>query len=178
MTSRVKQLALKILLIKEEFSEKEIRDAVALLRNYGTESDLIEYLAHGHSEGRTPGQEKPTSKPLGEIQSKIVMELADKDEEKFKILSEFDSLLRKEKILPRVEDIRRLGNSISKDFPKIKSRKDGVVKLVKLLAEKPPEQVREVLQSCLAELSQSQDTSEYQQLAQFIISGPSDQNKK
>jgi hypothetical protein len=178
MTSRVKHLALKILLMKEEFSEREIRDALILLSNYGTESDLIEYLAHSHSEGKAPAHEKRTSKPLDKMQSKVVMELAEKDEEKFKILSEFDSLLRKEKILPRVEDIRRLGNSISKDFPKIKSRKDGVLKLVKLLAEKPPEQVREVLQSCLAELSQSQDTSEYQQLAQFIISGPSDQNKK
>lgn len=177
MTSRIKQLALKILLLKEEFSEKEISEAVALLRDYGTQSAIIEYLAREQPEERPRERPKPTSKPLDHGQSKAVTELAEKDEEKFKILSEFDSLLRKEKILPTAEDIRQLGNSISKDFPKVKSRKDGVIKLVKLLAEKSPNEVREILQACLAELTQSQDTSEYQQLANFIISGSSDRNK-
>lgn len=178
MNSRVKQLILKILLIKEEFSEKDIREAVVVLRDCGTISAFIDYLAQEQNEDPTSRRAKPKLKPLHHQQSKLVMKFADKDEEKYRILSEFDNLLRKGKILHRVEDIRQLGNSISKDYPKVKSRKEAVLKLVNLLSEKTTEQVREILQDCLSELSQSQDTSEYHELAQFIISGLSNQNNR
>lgn len=63
MTSRVKQLVWKILLLKEEFSVKEIYEAVAVLRNSGTQFHLVEYLAEGQYRKNTSEKVEQRSKP-------------------------------------------------------------------------------------------------------------------
>ena len=169
MNTRIMQIALKIALIREEFKEAEILQAVQFLEEKGTTSALLDHLA-----GRDvkPTIQKPArrkTKPIDEQRSQAVIALEQKDPEKYQVLSEFDSMLRKSEVLPQLSDIRRLGEQLSKDFPVVKSRKEAISKLMTTLADHPIEGIREILQSALS--SSNLDKSEYQQLAGFIITG-------
>jgi hypothetical protein len=154
--------------IMEEFSEKDIKEAVAELRSYGKESALLEFLAKQQQERAPSGDVDRPKKALSQQHSKLLTEIAGVDQEKFKILSEFDDLLKREKILLRVEDIRELGNRISKNFPKVKSRKEAIPKLLRILSEKPVEELRQILQGALSQKNVASQTSEYQELANYI----------
>src|SRR5215470_13518574 len=151
MNDRISQIALRIARIKEEFSESDILEAVRLLEERGSSSVLLAYLA---------GQEIPISaliqkklkrknkaKAIEEQRSKAVIELEQKDHEKYQVLSEFDALIRKGSILPKLADIKRLGESISKGFAPKKSRKEAISALMALVAERPLDEIRGIVSS-------------------------------
>jgi hypothetical protein len=179
MNSRVVQIALRVCLIKEEFSENEILEAVRLLENQGSVSELLAYLAGRETINHTSRMRKPKGKrkPLNEQRSKAIIDLEKKEPEKFQLLSEFDSLIREGKVLSELEDIKRLGEQISKDFAPRNSRRDAIGKLIDLLAKRPIDEVRTIISRTLSSSDLENKGSEYQELARFIITGRSSQAK-
>lgn len=178
MNNRITQIALKISIIKEEYPEADIFEAVKLLEGHGSSSALLDYLANrkvtnGGTRGKTPGRK---NKSIDEQRSKAVLELEDKDPAKFQILSEFDVLVRKCTILPELDDIKRLGERLSKDFKPKNSRKEAISKLMTLLAKLPLEEIKEILR--LTRSSNNDRSTEYHDLAQFLITGKSSQTRR
>ena len=171
MKSKVKQAALKILLIQEEYSASEIDEAIKLIKDDSEAPALITYLASGNYKSQHKVKSKKSQKSISEQTSKVVLELKESDPVKFSLLSEFDSLLRKGLILKKLNDIKTFASGLSKEFPETKGRRDAIPKLVALLAELPNEKIKELVEKALTESKLSPESSEYQELAQFLIHG-------
>lgn len=178
MSNRITQIALRISLIKEEFPEADIFEAVKFLEGRGSSSALLDYLANrkvmnGRAKERKSSRK---NKSIGEQRSQAVIELEDKDPEKFQVMSEFDALVRKGVILPELDDIKRLGERLNKGFKPRNSRKEAISKLMALIANLPLEEIKEILR--LTRSSNNDRSTEYHDLAQFIITGKSSQPKR
>lgn len=179
MSSKVMQIALRIGLIKEEFSESEIAAAVRLLEEQGTASAVLAHLA-GRKAANHPTKKKRlrnSRTPLKDQKSRAILELQETDPEKYQLLSEFDSLLREGKILPELEDIKRLGEQISKDFAPRNSRRDVVNQLTSLMARRPVDEIRGFISKSLTSSHFDDKSNEYHELARFIIGGKSSEAK-
>src|SRR5436305_3254015 len=150
MKSRIALLALRIAALREEFSEDEILEAVRLLEEQGSTSALLSYLAGRKPQLGTKRAQRRKHKPIEDQRSKAVLELEHKDPEKFLVLSEFDSLLRRSSVLPGVDDIKRLGERLSKNFAPKNSRRESISRLMALLANRPLNEIREVVQATLS----------------------------
>lgn len=173
MKKRTVSLALQIAQIIEDNSSNELREAVELLQKYGCGSDFLAYLyAKSYSEYHTDRTSRQSSKTkaLHEITSRAVLNLKDKDPEKFRVLSEFDSMIRRGQILPNHEDLRRFGERLSKDFEPKNSRKDTISSLMNFLSNQPTHDIEELIKFA-ASFGVSGSTDEYQRLARFIIKG-------
>lgn len=169
MKSRVKLAVLKILSLREEFSEKELSEAVDLISK-GKTKNLLASL----TEGRRPVSRKIARnvKRIDEQQSRAVTELRDNEPERYELLYELDCLLRKGVLLPRLEDVRRLGGELKKDFETGKSRKIAVPRLMDVLANEPLDRARGLAKRLLAEAADvGGKDAEYQKLAAFLIHG-------
>lgn len=173
MNNRISQIALRIALIKEESSESEILQAVRLLEEYGTSSALLEYLAGRviSSSNENDKVSRTKNKPIDEQQSRAVIELNGKDPDKYELLSEFDTLIRKGTVLPEVDDIKRLGRKISKDFVAKKSRREAISALMTVMAELPLNEIKDIFSSSLSAANSDDKENEYQKLARFLIKG-------
>jgi hypothetical protein len=171
MNSKIKRAALKISLIQEEFTEKEISAAIKLIQGKSDPTTLLRYLNKEQFYSTKKKKQKRTTKPFEEQQSKAVMDLEDKDPEKFMILSKFDMLLRKGVVLKKLDDIKDFANRLSKDFPKVKARRDGISKLMGLLVVMPIDHIKINIEQAISESNSKLESSEYQELAQFIIHG-------
>jgi hypothetical protein len=176
MNSRVLQIALRLSLIQEEYSERDIAQAVRLLERHGSSSALLEFLASQGSPQRTP---RKVSRGKGKTDDlhppKAILELEGKDPEKFELLSEFNKLIRMGNVLPELGDVRRLGERLSKDFAAGGSRRDAVAKLVELMAMRPIQEIRDIVADALHSPDADKKSTDYQELARFIISGRSAQ---
>jgi hypothetical protein len=179
MNSKVVQIALRISLLKEEFSEAEITEAVKFLEEQGSASALLAFLAGRKTVDFTfeKKRSRHKSKPLKEYRSKAVLELEDNDPEKYQLLAEFDSLIREGKILPKLEDIKKLGERLSKDFAPKNSRREAISKLMSLIANRPVDEIGEIIRRTLSSAQFENQNSDYQELARFIISGKSAQQR-
>lgn len=171
MKNRVSLLATRIAAIQEEFSKTEIREAVKLLKGQGSTSEAQAYLARDWVDHGSKPKRKRKTKPIEDQRSKAVLDLAQKDPEKYAVLSEFDILLRKGSILPEVVELKMLGKSLSKTFSSKSSRREVISKLMKVLAERPLPEIREVVGDVLSTRKSDIDDSDYYKLAQFIITG-------
>ncbi len=175
MKNSVSLIALRIAAIKEEFSEDEILQAVKFLEEQGSTSAVLTHLASRKREIGTRRKRGHKVKSIEDQRSKAVLELQHKDPEKFHVLSEFDSLLRKSSILPEVSDIKRFGERLSKDFAPRSSRRESISKLMTLLADRSLDEIREVVKASLSTARIDERDSDYQRLAQFIITGKAPQ---
>jgi hypothetical protein len=171
MTTRIIQIALKIALLMEEYSESDIIQAVKLLKYKSSPSALLEYLKSDRSLPKPTMDSFRKKKRTDEQRSKAVIDLEIEEPDKFRILSELDSELRLRNVLPDLEDIMRMGERLSKDFAPKRSRMDAVRKLMALLAEKQLSEIKEIYDSILSSPSSVEKKREYQDLAQFIITG-------
>ncbi len=180
MKSRVSLLATRIAAIQEEFSRSEIREAVKLLKQQSSTSEAQAQLAHDWVNRGSKPKRKRKTKPIEAQRSKAVLDLAQEDPEKYAVLSEFDILLRKGSILPEVMELKMLGKSLSKTFSSKSSRREVISKLMKVLAERPLPEIREVITAILSTRKSENDDSDYYKLAQFIITGkaPAAQRQK
>src|SRR5947209_14113796 len=174
MKNRIALVALRIAALREEVSEDEILEAVRLLEEQGSTSALLSYLA-GRKQLGTKRAQRRKHKPIEDQRSKAVLELEHKDPEKFLVLSEFDSLLRRSSVLPEVDDIKRLGERLSKNFAPKNSRRESISRLMALLADRPLNEIREVVQATLSNARVDKEDNDYQRLAQFIITGKAPQ---
>jgi len=169
MNKRTRLAALRIALIEEEFTRQEIREAVRILEGDAVSPELLaRLLENGDGASGSAGRSR-RRRPLHLQQSRPVAALRDSEPDKYALLSQLDRLLREGKILPHVDDIRRLGESLSKGFSSRRSRRDAISKLMGVLAARPLEEIRETFD----QLASSSATSEagYQELADFIIGG-------
>jgi hypothetical protein len=175
MNSRALQIAHRIALIKAEFSENDILAAVKMLEEKGTSSAILEYLSGRPIHAAITKEIGRKTKPVAEQRSKAVLDLEHKDPDKFKLLSEFDSLLRKGSVFPHLDDIKRLGERLSKDFTPRNSRREIVAKLMVLLAGRPIDEIKEIVKEALSSAQLDNKSDEYQELAQFLITGKASQ---
>jgi hypothetical protein len=164
MNSRVRRAALHIALLREEFTEIELQDAVRWLEAQGSTSALLTFLAN---------QETP--KPNASDQASQTKErfpwvehaLRATDPERHVAIEHF--LRATEEGSAKVSYLRRLGMRLSKDFRSAGTRQDILVKLVELLVCLPPGEVHQLTDDLISSTS-SVDTG-YQQLSQHIING-------
>lgn len=177
MKSRVPSLARRITAIKQEFSESEIRRALRLLERQSSPSLLSAYLTNVKDQTRrsTPRRGK---KARQDQRSKAIIRLEHSDPDKYRVLSEFDSLLRKGGALPKVNDIRRLGESLTKDFSSTSSRRSSISKLMSVLADRPLDEITTVVKAVLSTGTPENGESDYQRLVHFIITGKSSHSEK
>jgi hypothetical protein len=175
MSKATISLALRIAQLLNDYSENDLRDAVEVLRKHGHGGTLLAFLGdRGGAEqrtGRSPATAK--TKTAQDITSRAVLMLQDKDPEKFRVLSEFDSMVRRGQLLPTHEDLRRFGERVSKSFEPKKARKETIGALMVVLAERPVKEIEELIEFA-ASFGVSGTTDEYQRLARFLIKGKGD----
>lgn len=173
MRNKPVALALRIALLLEEYSERELQSAVKLLRERGSTSVLLDLLSEKHE--RKPPQSKSQTYPsrsVEEATSLAVRQLREVDAEKYRLLAEFDKMVRRGQVLATLEDIKRFGEHISKDFQPRKSRKDSIGHLMAIMAERPLRDIEQLVEFA-ASFGVAGDTDEYQRLAQYLIKGQS-----
>jgi hypothetical protein len=170
MKPLVLQAALKIALLKEEFSEDDLHEASALLERMGSASALLAYLG-GRTASRaransTPSKRKPFSPP----RSKALATLETVDPEKFRALCQFETMLQEGALLPTLEDLRGLGQKLGKELSRKKSRTGIIRGLISSMASMPLPEINDVITASLSS-SDCPGDSAYQQLARFIVRG-------
>lgn len=168
-------LALQIAQLLEEYSDRELREAVELLRERGYGASLLDYLSRRHAPSHQPASpsvaSRPTkTKPIEETTSRAVLALKDKNAEKFRILSEFDALIRRGQLLPTHEDLRRFGESLSKELEPKKTRKETISALMAVLAARSVQDIERLVELA-ASFGVAGNTDEYQRLAYYLIKG-------
>jgi hypothetical protein len=177
MNSRLSSLTRRITAIKKEFSKREIESAIKLLEKEDLASPLVPYLSEGTS-GKRKVKSRRTKKPLQDQRSKAVIRLEHRDRDKYRVLSELDYLLREGRVLPTVNEIRRLGESLTKDFAARNSRRDSISKLMDVLAARPLHEITNVVDAVLSNGKLDTSKSDYERLADFIITGTSHNRRR
>lgn len=172
MKSTPFSLALRIATILEEFSDKEIRSAIAILESHGGKRFLLDYLMDSENDSESASDAgAQTSKRRAEVQrSKAVAKLESSDPAKFSVLSEFETMIRMGKILVSLEDLKRFGERFSKDFSPRKSKKETISVLMTELADRPLLEIERLVEYA-ASFGTSGNTDEFQHLANYIIRG-------
>lgn len=172
MKSTPLSLALRLATILEEFSDKEIRAAIAILESHGGRAYLLDYLMDsGEETGSATDANTPISKKRAEVQrSKAVSKLESSDPEKFSVLSEFEAMIRMGQILISLEDLKRFGEQFSKDFSPRKSRKETISALMTEMASRPILEIERLVEYA-ASFGTNGNTDEFQHLANYIIKG-------
>jgi hypothetical protein len=172
MTPTPLSLALRIAQLIEDHSVGEIAEAILLLKKHYCRSELLDYLAHRTIESSIAKKSQPEKPPrkVEDTTSRAVLKLRESDPDKFRLLSEFDLMVRRGQVLATLEDMKRFGERISKDFQARKSRKETIGVLLSTLVERPLPEI-EGLMEFAATFGVAGDTDEYQRLAQFLIKG-------
>ncbi|MFY9620149.1 MAG: hypothetical protein WAM70_09330 [Pyrinomonadaceae bacterium] len=173
MNGRLSSLARRITAIRKEYSKREIETVLQMLEEQGGSSSLFRQLGRGMNPHYHRTQSRQRKKPIHEQRSRAVIMLQQHDPEKYEVLSEFDSLLREGSVLPKVNDIKCLGESLTKDFKSRNSRRDVISKLMEVLASRPLEEIKKVVGAVLTNNRPETEDSDYQRLADFIITGKS-----
>ncbi|WP_133511529.1 hypothetical protein [Candidatus Thiosymbion oneisti] len=169
MKKRVRQAAMRLTLLQEEFTKSELDEAVSFLSNHKTE-DLLEYFRETKVTAGTA-----SARSLAEDTdrlSKAVQDLETSDPEYYRILSEFEPMVRKGEVLSSLDEVKRLGTTISKNFEPAKSRKDTIPRLMALLAKMPFDEMKETIHK-VTERAKPADksNSSYARLAEYLIDG-------
>lgn len=176
MSNTTLSLALRIAQLIAENSEKEMRSAINLLRAHGAQSDLLNLLAcepvgpHLSEDASLKSGPSTPRNSLENTTSLAVLQLRDRDPEKYRLLAEFDKLVRRGQALVTHEDLRRFGEHVSKNFQPRKSRKDTIGHLLATMAEKSLSDIEQLIDFATS-FGVAGDTDEYQRLAQFLIKG-------
>ena len=166
------QASLKILLLIEEFTNREIKDAIEMIES-NFENNKNPLLSFLKSVINLKSSEKHSSKnkAIGIGCSRVILELEDTDKEKFLLLSKVDKLIREGKVLRKLNDIKKIANQISKEFPSVKSRKDAIPKFMALLANMSIDEAGNIVESIMQNQNSDVSESEYHELASFLIGG-------
>lgn len=163
-------LALRIALLMEEFSERELREAASLIEARGGGSFLLDYISGGSTEKKSRVSKKASGHRKDVIQSKVLSELKLQEPEKFRLLFEFEAMLRRGAALATFEDVKRFGEQLSKEFVPRKSRKESISPLIALIADRPLNEIRKIIDQG-ASFDGSANADEYQRLGKFLVKG-------
>jgi hypothetical protein len=173
MTHSNLSLALQIAQLIAENTERELRSAINLLQAHGVGSDLLQFLAHHNTGSAAPkgnANSANTRPSLEGTTSLAVLQLREKDPEKYRLLYEFDKIVRRGEVLATHENLKRFGEKISKDFQPRKSRKDTIGHLLSIMSERPLGDIEKLVEFA-ASFDVAGNTDQYQRLAQFLIKG-------
>ncbi len=169
MKARVRLAVLKILLLKEEFSEKELSEAVSIITEK-KEEELLKWLAQDN--GRRDRKKSASPKRIDEQKSKVVLAIKDSEPERYTILNKMDELMRKGVLLPKMQDFRRVGAEISKNYDAGKYRKEAISRLMEILVKEPMDRLEDLDKKLMDQAENTgQKQDEYQNLAAFLIHG-------
>lgn len=165
-------LVLRIALLMEEYSEKELSQAVKTIQAYGRRSALLDLLAPYQFFELT---EKVAKKPKGsrrpEVkESKVVAELKITDPPKARLLDAFEKAVRRGEILKTMEELKRFGERASKNFQARKSRVDSISPLMGILAEGTLDEIKQAINDA-SSFDKGANDGGYQRLANFLIKG-------
>jgi hypothetical protein len=166
-------LALQIAQLIEANTERDLRAAVALIEEHGIGSPLLDLLTYRHPRA----SEKPArtnsdarrAAPYPRV-SRAISEIRDSDPDKFRLLTEFERMLSRGHVLATFEDLKRFGETISKDFRPRKSRKESIPSLIGLLVQRPTADLEDLIRFA-ASFGVGADADQYQRLARFLIKG-------
>ncbi len=132
MNRRARQAALRIMMLLEEFSSEELAGGLALLGE-GDERDLPTFLARMASASRRSSA-RQEGKPAASGESRVLQAVKQTDPEKYQFLRNFEAQLREGSVLRTLAAVRDFGESLTKTFGPVKSRKEAVECLMTELA--------------------------------------------
>lgn len=165
MQARVKLAALRILAIREEFNNAELRDALSLAEHLSNSFGLeLSRRAKKEHTGRA-------NRGLADSESRAVANLRDCDPDRYSILSKIDRSVRLGIMFPRLSDIRRAGCSLDKEFASGRSKKDAIPRLMEKLAELSISELERKYGDWNVESDDKTGEREYDDLAEFLIRG-------
>jgi len=167
MKKRVRQAAIKLMLLQEEFTKSELDEAASFL-SVGKTSDLIDYLRETKPTGCTTSA-RSSAEDTDRL-SKVVQALEASDPERHSILAEFETMVREGAVVPTLGEIKKLGSAVSKQFEPGKSRKDSIPRLMAVLAPMPLDEMKEAIRKVTEQSKLSEgSSSSYARLAQHLI---------
>jgi hypothetical protein len=175
MSKRVKQAILRIMLLLEDFSPDELREAVSHVAGRRAE-DLLAFLNHlsgGVHKARTHGSKSASAAGQGHTHAVAALRHADPD--KYQLLAEFEARVRNGEILATLDDFRSIGKLLGKEFQPGKSRKEALGRLMAVLAHMDLDSIGRVIRLAPADKGRADEA--YQRLADRIIRGPGDPEK-
>jgi hypothetical protein len=176
MNRRIRQAVLKILLLREEFSAQELAEAVALIDGE-EEEELLTLIKRRAPESREQGAPRSPGASLStKGETRALQELKHTNREKYEVLREFETLIREGGTLQTLDAFRAFGKILGKDFSPGKSRKEGLARLMALLAQMDLDTIK----AALARLppNNTEEATAFHRLADKIISGACDRSPR
>lgn len=167
MNKNIRKAILSILLLQEEFTKEELAKAVQYISS-DSSNDLFDYLVNSKQSTR---KSSAPSKSVTDQTSRVILELKENDHDKYELLRNFDSLVRKGELLPRLDLVKKLGARLSKEFQAGKSRKESIPRLMGLLVDLPIIELENLINDVIGE--SGREKSEYADLAEYLIHGDS-----
>jgi hypothetical protein len=164
MNARVRQAALRIALLREEFTEVELREAVYWLEAQGSTSALLRYLV-----GRDLPKPDPSAQivPTNDMLPTTVLALKQTEPQKYEAIVHFLQLAQDKDV--KLSHLRRLGTRLRKDFRGTGSRRGVLVELAQLLEQLPVVDIQRIANEIPCGLGSEE--GDYQRLARHIIDG-------
>jgi len=167
--NKIQSIAIRIALIQEEYRDADIQKAVKLLETHGSPSLVTDYLkSRLASTSMDKVKRKVSTCKPNEHHSKAVLDLAGVDDEKYSLLLEFENLIRRGEILRQLNDIRRLGEKLDKNFVNPRSRREAINNLMVVISHLPINDIKDIIDRSITSVVPS---NEYQDLAQYLIEG-------
>jgi len=181
MKQRSILIALRLAQFIEEYSESEISDAVKILEKQGHGSSLLAYLSEFKRTSEFKGHKnillnKQSIAESPDTLSRAVLKLQEVDPEKFRILSGFELAIRKNKILPTHESLKRFGEHISKSFAPRKSRRETIATISTLLTDLSIPEIENQIEFA-SSFKETSKADQYQILSKYLIKGKNMENK-
>jgi len=105
MNKRIRQAALKLMLLQEEFTKKELDEAAAILAS-GENKSLLDFLSSKPTSPRRPNEPQRQN---GNGLFRVFQELENSDPKKYQLLTEFETMVRDKSVLESLDDLRRFG---------------------------------------------------------------------
>ena len=170
MNRKVRQAALRILLLTEEFSSDELAEALSLIGGQKDE-DLGEFLKRMASSPKRSARTDAASASRGQGETRALQELKSIDIEKYQVLRDFENAIRERRVLRDLDEFRAFGRILGKDFTPGKSRKEALTRLMSVLAQLDVDSIRSAIAKAPLRIASDDETS-FRRLANQIISGP------
>lgn len=177
MKQQVKLAVTRLLGIQAEFTNQEILDAIEYIRE--NELDKIFDRSSQLARLRRPKDSRNDSRVERSSTPRVIVNLQETAPEKYDLLLEIDKGIRSGQVLTKIDEIRRLGTSIDKNFDPGKSHKDAVARIFSLLSGLPLPELKAISTEIRTEsANRLRNDDAYRNLATFLIKGGNKTDEK
>ncbi|WP_414529789.1 hypothetical protein [Nodularia chucula] len=136
----------------------------------GVTSNLFKYLSSNRDTKSQPNAfSSKTTSGLPKIQR--LRDLENNEPEKYQLIIQFQSSLKNKELLTENISIRRLCESLDKNFLPKKSRSELINQLIELLISRTIEEIEKIINEVKAKEKNQEDS--YYKLSKFLIEGDS-----